>query len=166
MTKVRRTIKRELLLQLGKNGERTEDFRGAVGEPLGKSAYVAGLKGISNTNIVALRRTYGEKQIAIVSLNAVAAAILLKKGRIRIGWVICRIRERNIPTKCYRCMQFGHMARQCDSIVDRSGTCRKCGEPNCMFFKVDNPKSANHIAGSGKCPQFSKALKSRSRRRG
>ena len=44
VTKIRRTIKGELLLQLGKNDERTEDFRGLIGELLGESASVRTLK--------------------------------------------------------------------------------------------------------------------------
>ena len=113
MTEIRRTIKGGLLLQLDMNGERTEDFRGAIGEFLGESASVrtlkvrttvqikdidvimekqdiydvirssASLEGISNTDIVALRRAYGGTQTAIVSVDADAAAMLLVKCRIR-----------------------------------------------------------------------------------
>ena len=48
---------------------------------------------------------YGGTQRATVSLNADAAAILLKESRIRIDWLICRICKKNNPTTCYRCLQ-------------------------------------------------------------
>ena len=62
--------------------------------------------------------------------------------------------------KSFRCFQFGHTARQYKTKIDRSGTCRKCGQEGhiagncerealCMFCKVGDPKSANYIAGSG-----------------
>ena len=47
--------------------------------------------------------------------------------------------------------QKGHIAGNCER------------ELLYMFCKVDNPKFANHIVGSEKCPQFRTALNSRSR---
>lgn len=205
VTRIRRTNNGGLLLQLRGSNSHTEDFSGAIGELLGESASVRTLKerktlvikdideitekedvsealqklpclaGSCKPEVVMLRRAYGGTQTATISLSADAATALLKEGKIRIGWVVCRIRERSIPMRCYRCLQFGHMARQCKSEVDRSATCRRCGqdghiarncakEPLCMFCREDNPKSAGHIAGSGKCPKFLSALKTRLRK--
>ena len=44
VTKIWRIIKGELLLQLGKNDDLTEDFREAIGEHLEESASVRSLK--------------------------------------------------------------------------------------------------------------------------
>ena len=123
----------------------------------------SGEKGISKTDVVALRRAYGGMQTAAVSHNADTAAILLKKCELRIRWVICRIRVMNNPTKCYWCLQFEYMTRHCSSKVDLSGKCRRCGKEGHIARNCGG-ESANDIAGSGKCPQFLMGLKSRSRR--
>ena len=205
VSKIRRTVKGGLLLQLRSNGEHSENFRGAIGELLGEKVSVRTLKerrtieikdmdeitekediyaairslpslgGVVQPDIISLRKAYGGTQTATVCLNADSDNILLKEGKIRIGWVICRVRERITPTKCFRCLQFGHKARQCRSSVDRSRTCLKCGqeghlakdcqrEPLCMFCRVDRPDSAEHVTGSRKCPIFVSALNTLSRK--
>lgn len=53
---------------------------------------------------------------------------LLAVGRIKIGVVSCRVR---VPvrrvTRCYRCLQYGHMSKECKG-PDRTRCCRRCGE--------------------------------------
>jgi Zinc knuckle len=66
-------------------------------------------------------------QLAIVTLPAGAGARLLRNGRIKIGWTSCRIRKKTNTTRCYRCHDAGHMARECTG-PDRSKMCRRCGQ--------------------------------------
>jgi hypothetical protein len=50
---------------------------------------------------------------------------LIKDGRVKIGLVMCRVRERRAVLQCYRCLGFGHTAHGCKA-VDRSKLCRNC----------------------------------------
>lgn len=79
-------------------------------------------------------------------LKRQAAQKLLADEKLRIGWVICCLRE-HIPSKWYwKCLMFGHFAKTCTSGTNRFGRCRKCEEkghivrecntdPKCLLCK-------------------------------
>jgi len=54
---------------------------------------------------------------------------LLKKGKIRVGYVLCRIKqwEQRRMGRCPRCLVDGHLVRDCQG-PDRRKNCRACGE--------------------------------------
>lgn len=120
--------------------------------------------------ICSLRKAFRDTQIATVKLSSNHAGNLLEAG-IKIGWVSCRVREKVWPTHCYRCWRFGHVAARCNSDVDRSKNCRKCGGENhkaaeckkeevCTLCSEDGrPGDNKHRAGSTRCPIFRDALK-------
>lgn len=201
VTRIRRTLKGELLLQLKDSGENTCLFKDSIREKLGDKAEVRSLTQriiveirdvdeiTSTEDVIAaikaqldidelpdkavrLRNAYGGTQIATISLPGEAAKSLIGLDKIKIGWTVCRIRERKVLKKCFRCLEFGHFAAKCSSQEDRSKLCRKCGEANhiakdceaeplCMFCKTDRQKDAKHMAGSSRCPMFKRALKDR-----
>jgi len=122
---------------------------------------------LESCDIKSLRPAFGGTQRAIISLPASLATKVLKVGKVKIAWSVCRIRERNLPARCYKCLEFGHIAANCGSVVDRSGWCFRCGtgghkirechkEAKC-FFCAGNGQPHNHIAGSLRCPMASKA---------
>ncbi|KAL9883232.1 uncharacterized protein ACN427_010668 isoform 2-T2 [Glossina fuscipes fuscipes] len=200
--KIRRTQKGELLLQLNQSGEKAEELRAAVGSFLGGEAEVRCLKqrkmveckdidevttredissalksqyGVASAEVVNLRKAYGGTQTALITLQQEEAAKLLAGGKLRVGWVICRIRERTPLLRCFRCLEFGHIAKQCAAPSDRSKACRRCGEdghiaknctkdPSCMFCRKTPNLDAKHVAGSGKCPLFKQALIGKARK--
>lgn len=125
--------------------------------------------GLEEEQIKSIRKAYGGTQTAKISLPLPLAKKALSLGKIRIGWSICRLREVVSLKKCYKCLEFGHIATGCKNNVDRSKLCRKCGgenhiaknctkEPECMFCKSNGEKDLKHVAGSFKCPVFKKAL--------
>lgn len=120
--------------------------------------------------IKSLRKAYGGTQIAILTLPAtIAHKVIGEHGRIRIGWVNCRIRLTERPTQCYKCWHFGHVAGQCRSQVDRRKLCIRCGKDShkvaeckntasCVLCVGQHGKDSTHHAGTSRCPFFREAL--------
>lgn len=52
----------------------------------------------------------------------------ITSSRVWIGWVGCRLRKQTSLKWCFRCLEFGHMAKNYTGIYDRSELYRKCGE--------------------------------------
>lgn len=118
---------------------------------------------------IRLRKAYGGTQTAAIRLPVTAAKTVLEVRSIKVGWSVCSLRE--IPRvakqmeRCFRCMGFGHQARNCVG-PDRSDLCRKCGDkghiasdctkpPRCMLCKSEDGN--NHMTGGFNCPVYKKA---------
>lgn len=197
--RIRRTQKGDLLLELNSSGDKTERLRTVISSTLGGEVDVRSLTqktaleikdldeittkedicqaimnqykevAIQTADVVSLRRAYAGMQSATVMLPTGKANILLKAGKIKIGWVVCRIRLKCQLKKCFRCLEYGHFARDCKGNVDRSKCCIKCGaeghiakvcekDPKCMLCAGKYPYNASHVTGSRTCPAFKAAL--------
>ncbi|KAK9694644.1 Zinc knuckle [Popillia japonica] len=106
--------------------------------------------------------------------------VLLKLGRVKIGWVGCRIRERVEVTRCFKlgcrirervevtrcfkCLEFGHRRKDCKG-QDRSDLCLNCNQTghtakDCAsenFCPVC--QKTGHRADSTKCLKFRELLR-------
>lgn len=122
------------------------------------------------TAIRRVRKSYGCTQIATISLPATIANKVIKAGKVKIGWSLCKLKELILPKKCFICLEYGHTARDCKNS-DRSDLCRRCGEkghiaktcekePKCMLCIAENGQERDHFAGSSRCPLFRRALNS------
>ncbi|XP_025197426.1 uncharacterized protein LOC112596143 [Melanaphis sacchari] len=80
-----------------------------------------------SVKVVSLRKRYGGSQMALVSLPTGSSRGLLSSGRLRIGMVSCRTRVADPKVRCFRCLSYGHMAKDCKG-PDRTNCCRCCGE--------------------------------------
>lgn len=118
---------------------------------------------LQESAIRSMREAYGGTQTAVISLPFEHAKKILRAGKVKIGWTICRVREATKPQSCFRCFDYGHLAKDCKG-EDRSKLCRKCGkeghiakncdkEPSCMICSTKD-KRAPHITGSSRCPKF------------
>lgn len=127
------------------------------------------MKSLQLSSIKSLRRAFGGTQVATIGLSAPLAKDLLEKGKIRIGWIMCRVRQKIFPKRCYKCLEFGHISINCRSPNDFSNCCIKCGakghkireckdDAKCLTC-VDRKHSICHITGSGAFPKFKDAMK-------
>lgn len=198
VARVRRTASGDLLLQLRGKSDQTANLCNSISNSLGAEIEVRALShrtlieikhvdevtskedvleavkalpdmdGIPLQGSINLRKAFGSMQVATLDLPVEAAKKLLLLGKVKIGWTVCPIREKTALTKCFKCLEFGHIARLCKN-EDRSKLCRRCGkadhiardcknEPSCMFCIKSNAKETKHIAGSGRCPTLKKAL--------
>ncbi|XP_033250738.1 uncharacterized protein LOC117189778 [Drosophila miranda] len=118
---------------------------------------------VDTSAIKSLRPSFAGTQLAVVCLPPVQARALLMVGKLKVGWTSCRIRERTAQRRCYRCLEFGHLAIRCKSAVDRTGCCLRCGvnghkaatcqsDPRCFICTANNSNETNHYAGSRRCP--------------
>ncbi|KAI8115399.1 hypothetical protein CVS40_12361 [Lucilia cuprina] len=80
-------------------------------------------KEVRLTVVKSMRKAYGGTQIATIGINAILANKLIELSKIRIGWVICRIREKVAPRRCFKCLEFGHPAAKCKSTNDYTNNC-------------------------------------------
>lgn len=115
-----------------------------------------------------LREALRETQTAVVTVPAKVAEKLLETGKIEVGWVVCRVRQKIDFLRCFRCLAPGHIAMDCKG-TDRSKECRLCGRddhfakdceqaPFCVICSDEGrQEDANHILGSSRCPSFEKA---------
>ncbi|XP_015122335.1 uncharacterized protein LOC107044812 [Diachasma alloeum] len=116
-----------------------------------------------------LRKACGGIQTALVTLPVLVA----KKsdhGKIRIGWVNCRVRKVERPPNCCKCWHYGHISTKYTSIVDHSKLCIKCStsghkasdcteQPQCsLCAEKGNTGNCAHIAGSSRYPVYKEAL--------
>lgn len=127
-----------------------------------------GLSKLDITVVRSLRRAYGGTQAAEITLPHETAKKLLDRGSVRIGWTVCKLKVTLKPKRCYRCLEYGHMARDCKNN-DRSGLCWRCGEDGhqaktckrdqkCFLCSGDANIPRDHIAGGFKCPKYRSAL--------
>ncbi|XP_015121922.1 uncharacterized protein LOC107044523 [Diachasma alloeum] len=125
---------------------------------------------IGADTIKSLCKAYGGTQTASVTLAATTAKkILGEHGKIKIGWVNCRIRRVQRPMKCFKCCHYGHLATKCRNKIDRSKLCAKCSEADhkatdykkelrCVLcIEKGNTENCAHIAGSTRYPVYKEA---------
>lgn len=114
-----------------------------------------------------IRPAYAGTQRSTVRLKSADAIKLVKKGRLRIGWINARVRIKPTTTRCFRCLGYGHSTRTCKG-PDRAKSCSLClGEshrassctspPNCAACRDIN-EATDHFPGSGKCVAYRQAL--------
>ncbi|KAL7725982.1 hypothetical protein ACLKA6_005733 [Drosophila palustris] len=157
VNRIRKTVKGELLLELnGASKDNTSKLKEEISEVLGlqsgirtvtqetcleirdldslasKEDIAAAISAEIRTvvdvcSIKSLRPAYAGTQLAVVCLPPAQAKALLQEGKVKVGWTRCRVRERSSQRRCYRCLEFGHLAARCTSVVDRSGQCLRCG---------------------------------------
>lgn len=123
-------------------------------------------RGAQTIRVTSMRPSRDGNQIATVRTSRATGSILMKKGRIKIGWVGCRIRERVEVVRCFKCLEFGHRRKDCNG-EDRSGLCLNCNQTghqakDCTSEQFcPSCREGGHRADSTKCQKFRELLKIR-----
>jgi hypothetical protein len=100
---------------------------------------------VGDINVLSLRPAFGGTQSATVRVPLKEGRELIKQGRVKVGWVSCRIREHFPPQRCYRCWETGHKAADCKG-EDRSARCFQCHKTG---HKADNCTSKENCGVCG-----------------
>ena len=77
--------------------------------------------------VKALRSMYGGMQMAIVTMPRMNALHIIKSRKVRIGWVIARVREKISVPRCFRYSAFGHLSHNCNKGNNATKPCFLCG---------------------------------------
>ncbi|KAJ8934071.1 hypothetical protein NQ314_013609, partial [Rhamnusium bicolor] len=109
-----------------------EDVEGSIAAALTN-------EGKENINVKALRPTRNGSQIATVTIPTVEADTLIKEGKIRIGWVVCRVRPRVEVTRCINCLKLGHNVTQCKEPKEEKRSMPTLQENNRNEFQRGGP---------------------------
>jgi len=94
---------------------------------------------------------------------------LIKLGRVYLGWEKCLVQCYATPLRCFKCQQYGHMARKCKAETDTCGHCAETGhryaecpkkesEPKCVVCKSMG-KPYLHKAADNGCKSHQKEIK-------
>lgn len=102
----------------------------------------------------------GRSSSVVIAMHPDSAIRLSNIRRIDFGWSTATIKimeER--PIQCFRCLQFGHIRRECTAAEDMSDRCYTCGKkghiaarceatPACVIF---GPEVQPHRMGGKDC---------------
>lgn len=117
----------------------------------------------NQVRIISMRPTQNGNQTATVALKREIATRIVNRGKIKIGWVLCRVRKRVSLLRCFRCHLFGHKKEECTQD-DRTELCLKCTKsghkakdcqntPACIVCNIEG-----HRVDQTKCPHFRKLI--------
>jgi len=91
--------------------------------------------------VVSLRERYGGSQTALVSVPLGASRELINSSRLLVGMVYCRVRMADPKVRCFLCLSYGHMAKDCGG-PERTKCCRRCGGTEHKAVGCSAPASA------------------------
>lgn len=153
IARIRKTGTGKLLIEINGDAKAAESVKAEVERSLGPMARVRKLEDTSAVEIrdldgmttgdevvraameqtgegvvrlVSIREVNGGARAAVVVLSKIAARRICAEGRLRVGLVYARVRQAELPARCFRCLAFGHLSRDCQG-VDRSKRCWRCG---------------------------------------
>ena len=81
--------------------------------------------------------------------RAIATAKVLKPGKVRFDWVNATAREKKLVIKCFKCLEFGHVAVECLKDITEK-LCYKCGDPGHLAAGCGKPYKCLACEATGK----------------
>ncbi|XP_023219070.1 uncharacterized protein LOC111621218 [Centruroides sculpturatus] len=103
----------------------------------------------------------------VIQVSPEIREMLLKKGKICVEWTRCPIYDFVPTNQCFRCLRFGHRARDC---MLQTMVCSHCGEdhlfkdctnkhkrPRCANCVRENNKEHDHNTMDRRCQTYLRA---------
>ena len=101
--------------------------------------------------------------VTMPRMNVLHIIKMMRIGKVRIGWVIARIREKISVPRCYRCSAFGHLSHYCDKGNNTTKPSFLCGATNHLATTCRGV-DYRHRSRSAKCTALAKAKERRLRK--
>jgi len=105
----------------------------------------------------------------VVDVKPDILTAILKKGKVYIDWLRCRVKEFVIPTRCFKCQGYGHISKYCRQGSDTCSHCSKTGhghkdcpdkdKPMCCVNCKKMGKPFDHRVGSASCFAQTRAMR-------
>lgn len=103
---------------------------------------------------------------AEISMNKDEAKKLIEVGKIKIGWSVCRVKNKIILNRCYGCLRMGHSWFECRYRNQNRGKkrCFNCTEEGHLVSECTKQARCNvckvtgHRPDSAQCPQFRRKI--------
>lgn len=138
------------------------------------SKAVADCLGVEEAELVvsAPRKSLNGGYWAAIQLPIRLSADLLKQNRVLVGWTNCRVQEMLRPANCSRCLQFGHVVRECKEPTTTERRCFRCNgagheAKNCKGEAYcGSCQEGGHRADSMACPKYRGLVQEIRERRG
>ena len=91
----------------------------------------------------------GAKATLVVAPRALATAKVLKPGKVRVGWVNATAHKKKLVIRCFKCLEFGHVAVECSKNILQK-LCYRCGEPGHLAAGCGKPYKCLACEATGK----------------
>ena len=112
-----------------------------------------------------IRDVPGGTRTAVITIPMKLASRAEEVSKLRVGWTVCRLLRKITPRRCFKCLEFGHVAGKCRSNSDWSRHCFRCGgqghiaktcdrDPHCLLCRDDPDADAKHTTGGHKCAHY------------
>lgn len=118
------------------------------------------------------RRDYDNTSVVIETSARVRSA-LLDLDRVYIGYAACRIEDHVRVIQCFKCLRFGHLAKECKEPNDVCGHCmgvhetRSCSRTQKLCCRNCHEAKNNDTAHSAmdveKCPVLARRVRDKAR---
>lgn len=120
-----------------------------------------------DVKIVYMSRGNGDTRACVIEVSADIRTLLRSKQKIYLRYTSCRFDDHVRVLQCYKCLGFGHAAKDCTRTAHcaycagehESKTCKsRSDDLTCYNCKSDNADH-NHSALDGKnCPILSRRI--------
>lgn len=143
-----------------------------VKDLMGKDEFNKGFVPLFSSKPIKANERAEEKVNWVIVCSPGVRSLLVKKEKIGIDWFLCKVRDFNSVTRCFKCNGFGHMASSC-MYRERCGKCAEEGHQTKACKSTSSPKCANckrfgkphdHDVRDGSCPCYARAIEQQLRR--